>query len=115
VKTLKLLLLVFLGAVGFAAWAQQKEAAVPHVDMIAIDGSINPAVDDYIREGITRAKANGARALIIELVHGDRVRVAAIAGETDASLVGQELSRDDTIAGVALRAGQRDYAVRPWR
>src|SRR6188508_2720663 len=35
--------------------------------MIAIYGSINPAVDDYIREGITRAKANGARALIIQM------------------------------------------------
>jgi len=48
----------------------------------------------------------GARALIIELVHGDRVRVAAIAGEADASLVGQELSRDDTLAGMALRVGR---------
>ena len=35
--------------------------------MIAIDGSINPAVDDYIREGIARAKSNGARALIIQI------------------------------------------------
>jgi signal transduction histidine kinase len=46
----------------------------------------------------------GARALIIELVHGDRIRVAAIAGEADPSLVGQELSTDETLAGVALRA-----------
>src|SRR5688572_18564624 len=35
--------------------------------MIAIDGSINPAVDDYIREGIARAKSNGARALVIQM------------------------------------------------
>ncbi|HWH78419.1 MAG TPA: nodulation protein NfeD, partial [Candidatus Binatus sp.] len=31
------------------------------------DGTINPAVDDYIREGIGRAKSNGARALIIQM------------------------------------------------
>lgn len=42
-------------------------AAQPHVDFISIDGSINPGVDDFIRESITRAKANGARALIIQL------------------------------------------------
>ncbi len=48
--------------------AQSKDdAAAPHVDLIAIDGSINPAVDDFIREGIARAKHNGARALIIQL------------------------------------------------
>lgn len=46
----------------------------------------------------------GARALIIELVHGDRVRIAAVAGEADPSLVGQELSTAETLAGVALRA-----------
>ena len=46
---------------------QSKDAAAPHVDLIAIDGSINPAVDDFIREGIARAKNNGARALIVQL------------------------------------------------
>jgi len=66
VKTLKLLSLI-LCAGAFAAWGQTKDAAAPHVDMIAIDGSINPAVDDYIREGIARAKGNGARALIIQM------------------------------------------------
>jgi membrane-bound serine protease (ClpP class) len=35
--------------------------------MIVIDGTINPAVDDFIRESLGRAKANGARALIIQL------------------------------------------------
>ena len=52
---------------GAGVLAQSKDAAVPHVDLIAIDGSINPAVDDFIREGIARAKHNGARALIIQL------------------------------------------------
>jgi membrane-bound serine protease (ClpP class) len=42
-------------------------AAQPHVHLITINGSINPAVDDFIRESITRAKADSARALIIQL------------------------------------------------
>jgi len=48
----------------------------------------------------------GARVLVIELVQGDRVRVAAIAGEADLSLVGMELAADDSVAGVALRASR---------
>ena len=47
--------------------AQTKDAAAPHVDLISIDGTINPAVDDFIRESIGRAKASGAKALIIQL------------------------------------------------
>lgn len=50
-----------------AAPAQPKDDSGPHVDLISIDGSINPAVDDFIRESIGRAKADGARALIIQL------------------------------------------------
>jgi ATP-dependent protease ClpP protease subunit len=45
----------------------QTPESEPHVDLITIDGSINPAVDDFIRESISRAKAGGARALIIQL------------------------------------------------
>jgi signal transduction histidine kinase len=48
----------------------------------------------------------GARALVIELIQGDQVRVAAIAGEADAELVGKELSTRNSVAGVALRAGR---------
>ncbi len=54
-------------AAGVSALAQPKVGAGPHVDLISIDGSINPAVDDFIRESIGRAKADGARALIIQL------------------------------------------------
>jgi membrane-bound serine protease (ClpP class) len=64
-KTIILLLLIALGAGVLAA--QSKDAAPPHVDLIAIDGSINPAVDDFIRESIARAKNNGARALVVQL------------------------------------------------
>jgi signal transduction histidine kinase len=48
----------------------------------------------------------GARALLIELVHGDRMRVAAIAGKADQGLVGMELDMKDSVAGVALRSGR---------
>ena len=47
--------------------AQVKDGAEPQVHLITIDGSINPAVDDFIRESIGRAKSSGARALIIQL------------------------------------------------
>jgi membrane-bound serine protease (ClpP class) len=67
VKTARILFLLALLAASVAALAQSKDAAAPHVDLIAINGSINPAVDDFIRESIGRAKASGARALIIQL------------------------------------------------
>ena len=54
-------------AVGVSVLAQPDESSAPHVDLIVIDGSINPAVDDFIRESFTGAKSNGARALIIQL------------------------------------------------
>jgi membrane-bound serine protease (ClpP class) len=54
-------------ATGLAVFAQSKDTRAPHVDLIVIDGSINPAVDDFIREGIGRAKSNGAQALIIQM------------------------------------------------
>jgi membrane-bound serine protease (ClpP class) len=57
ILSLPILMVVALGA----------SAARPHVDLIKIDGSINPAVDDFIRESIDRAKADDARALIIQL------------------------------------------------
>ena len=45
----------------------------------------------------------GARALVIELAVGDRLQVAAVAGEVDPGLVGRELSTDKTVAGHVLR------------
>ncbi len=69
-KRLRIFLFLSLMAVGLSALAQTKDPSdlsAAHVDLIVIDGSINPAVDDFIRESIGRAKANGARALIIQL------------------------------------------------
>ena len=65
-RTVRIFFFVLLLA-GVSAWAQSKDPTGPHVDLITIDGSINPAVDDFIRESIGRAKASGARALIIQL------------------------------------------------
>src|SRR5499426_1200774 len=67
VKTLRIAIFLIFVAVGFSVMAQPKGASAPHVDLIVIDGTINPAVDDFIRESIGRAKSNGARALIIQL------------------------------------------------
>jgi membrane-bound serine protease (ClpP class) len=63
-KTLALLCL-FAGALPLAA--QVKGAGERHVDFISIDGGINPAVDDFIRESIARAREDGAKALVIQL------------------------------------------------
>ncbi len=47
--------------------AQPKGSSGPRVDLIVVDGGINPAVDDFVRESIERARAAGVRALIIQL------------------------------------------------
>src|SRR5437867_3622752 len=52
---------------GLGVMAQPQDASAPHVDVIVIDGTINPAVDDFIRESIGRAKLNRAHALVIQL------------------------------------------------
>jgi membrane-bound serine protease (ClpP class) len=54
-------------AFGWSALAQPNGSSAPHVDLIVIDGSINPAVDDFIRESINRARSSEARALVIQL------------------------------------------------
>jgi membrane-bound serine protease (ClpP class) len=66
-RTFRTAFLLACLALGLSVFAQTKDAASPQVDLITIDGSINPAVDDFIRESVARAKANGARALIIQL------------------------------------------------
>jgi len=67
VKAFRILFFLVLMAAGLTVMAQSKDSSSAHVDWIFIDGSINPAVDDFIRESIARAKLNGARALIIQL------------------------------------------------
>jgi membrane-bound serine protease (ClpP class) len=67
VKRLRVIFFVSLLAAAVSVWAQPKDAAGPHVDLITIDGTINPAVADFIHESIGRSKENQARALIIQL------------------------------------------------
>jgi len=60
-------LLLGLGLAGFSVLAQPTESISPQVHLIVVDGGINPAVDDFIRESIARAHVSGAKALVIQL------------------------------------------------
>jgi membrane-bound serine protease (ClpP class) len=66
-RVLKAIVFFALALTGLSVLAQPQGSSSARVDLIVIDGSINPAVDDYIRESIGRAKSNGAQALIIQL------------------------------------------------
>lgn len=66
-RALRIAFFLSLLAAGLSVTAQPKEVSSPHVDLIVVDGSINPAVDDFIGESIARAKMGGAQALIIQL------------------------------------------------
>jgi signal transduction histidine kinase len=47
-----------------------------------------------------------ARVLVIELLHGDELEMAAGAGELPAGVLGQRVPLNDTMASAALRSGQ---------
>ena len=49
------------------AVAVRARAEEPALERIVIDGSINPAAAEYVREGIARASAEGRAALVIQL------------------------------------------------
>ncbi len=61
------MLLLGIALAGFSVLAQTTESISPHVHLIVVDGGINPAVDDFIKESIARAHVSGARALVIQL------------------------------------------------
>lgn len=61
------MLLLGLALGGFSVLAQTTASISPHVHLIVVDGGINPAVDDFIKESIARAHVSGARALVIQL------------------------------------------------
>jgi len=42
-------------------------AVAAHVNVITVDGTINPASSDYIQKGITRSEGEGAAALVLQL------------------------------------------------
>jgi len=66
-KALRALWLLCLIAGALPLVAAVKSSGDAHVDFISVDGSINPAVDDFIRESIARAREDGAKALVIQL------------------------------------------------
>lgn len=66
-KTVRALKILFFWALTVAGVSAFAAAPAPHVDLITIDGSINPAVDDFIRESIARARTDGAQMLVIQL------------------------------------------------
>jgi len=61
------MLILGLALAGFSARAQPTGSIPPQVNLIVINGGINPAVDDFIRENIQKAHNSGARALVIQL------------------------------------------------
>lgn len=63
----RILSAIFLVLAGVSVLAQPKTSPGPVVGLIVVDGGINPAVDDFIRESIERARTRGAKALIIQL------------------------------------------------
>jgi membrane-bound serine protease (ClpP class) len=64
-RLLSTALFFILAAISLAG--QSEPSTAPRVHFIGVDGGINPAVDDFIRESINRAHAAGAKALIIQL------------------------------------------------
>ena len=69
-KSARWWVLLFAGVAWMAlssGGAAREPATGSHVNLIVIDGGINPAVNDYIRESIQRAHEGKARALIIQL------------------------------------------------
>ncbi len=48
-------------------WLPVRAGATGHVNLVAIDGSINPASADYIIQAIATSEADGAAAVLIEL------------------------------------------------
>jgi membrane-bound serine protease (ClpP class) len=54
-------------AVAVLAGAVGARAAEPALARIVIDGSINPAVAEYVHEAIAHASAEGRTALVIQL------------------------------------------------
>jgi len=60
-------LLVLAAAVGIAAADAAPVTRTGHVNVVTIDGSINPASSDYLQKAIAESEADGAAVLLIEL------------------------------------------------
>ena len=69
-KTLRACFFISLLLIGAAVLAQSKDASTPHVDLISIDGSINPAVDDFIRKNVRPKTKTAPSATDLQLTRG---------------------------------------------
>jgi membrane-bound serine protease (ClpP class) len=61
---------LLLGVASFfacSAFLRAQETAQPFVNQIVIDGTINPAVAEFVSESIQQSHESGARALVIQL------------------------------------------------
>ena len=74
-------------------------------------------VDAILRLVAKRGRALvSARVLVIELLHGDQLQIAAGAGELPNGILGQRFPLENTVASEALRSGQTQrLADRPTR
>src|SRR5271155_1031812 len=61
------LLSITQGANGDSALPQPATAGAPWIELVRVDGSINPAVVNLIEDALASAHATGAHALVIEL------------------------------------------------
>jgi len=62
-----LAILLLSGTVSLSAQTEPLVTAPAHVNLIVVDGMINPATADFIRESIVQSGHEGAQALIIQL------------------------------------------------
>ena len=60
-------LLVLVAAVGIAAADEAPVTRTGHLNVVTIDGSINPASSDYLQKAIAESETDGAAALLLEL------------------------------------------------
>ena len=64
-KIIRILLL--MGLLGAAFIATEVQAATSRIDVLQVEGSINPVLVDYIERGIDQAEEDGAIACIIQM------------------------------------------------
>ena len=57
----------FLALAGFLLCAIPLAASAAHVNIVTIDGSINPASSDHLQHVIAQSEADGAAAVLVEL------------------------------------------------
>jgi len=64
---LKFIRIILLGLVISASTAIEAEAASPRIDVLHVEGTVNPVLVDYIERGINQAEEDNAIACIIQL------------------------------------------------